>query len=44
MDGFSGYNQIKMEPEDMEKTNFLTPWGNFCYKVMLFDLKNAWVT
>ena len=24
MDGFSGYNQIKMAPEDMEKTNFVT--------------------
>ena len=24
MDGFSGYNQIKMEPEDMEKTIFVT--------------------
>ena len=23
MDGFSGYNQIKMAPEDMEKTTFL---------------------
>ena len=24
MDGFSSYNQIKMEPEDMEKTTFVT--------------------
>ena len=24
MDGFSGYNQIKMVPEDMEKTTFVT--------------------
>ena len=24
MDGFSGYNQIRMAPEDMEKTTFLT--------------------
>ena len=23
MDGFSGYNQIKMAPEDMEKTTFI---------------------
>ncbi|KAI5391824.1 hypothetical protein KIW84_076574 [Lathyrus oleraceus] len=36
MDGFSGYNQIKMAPEDMEKTTFITPWGTFCYKVMPF--------
>ena len=39
MDCFYGYNQIKMEPEDMEKTTFITPWGKFCYKVMPFGLK-----
>ena len=26
MDGFSGYNQILMAPEDMEKTAFITEW------------------
>ena len=25
MDGFSGYNQIRMAPKDMEKTAFITP-------------------
>jgi hypothetical protein len=44
MDGFSGYNQIKMAPEDREKTSFITPWGTFCYKVMPFGLKNAGAT
>ena len=44
MDGFSGYNQIKMAPEDMEKTTFVTQWGTFCYKVMPFGLKNAGAT
>ena len=44
MDGFSGYNQIRMAPEDMEKTTFLTMWGTFCYKVMPFGLKNAGAT
>lgn len=44
MDDFSGYNQIKMAPEDMEKPMFITPWGTFCYKVMPFGLKNAWAT
>ena len=34
MDGFSGYNQIKMAEEDKEKTTFVTPWGTF-------GLKNA---
>ena len=41
MDGFSGYNQIKMAPKDMEKTSFITPWGTYCYKVIPFGLKNA---
>ena len=41
MDGFFGYNQIKMAPEDIEKTTFITQWGTFCYKVMPFGLKNA---
>ncbi|WRX14220.1 Reverse transcriptase domain - like 10 [Theobroma cacao] len=44
MDGFSSYNQIKMAPEDMEKTTFVTMWGTFCYKVMPFGLKNAGAT
>jgi len=44
MDGFSGYNQIKMAPEDIEKTTFITLWGTFCYKVMSFGLKNAGAT
>ena len=41
MDGFSSYNQIKMAPEDIEKTTFVTQWGTFCYKAMPFGLKNA---
>ena len=44
MDSFLGYNQIKMDPEDMEKTSFITPWGTHCYKVMPFGLKNASAT
>jgi len=44
MDGFSGYNQIKMAPNDIEKTTFITLWGTFCYKEMLFGLKNAGAT
>ena len=44
MDGFSGYNQIKMAPEDREKTSFITPWGAFCYIVMPFGLINAGAT
>ena len=44
MDGFSGYNQIRMAPKDAEKTAFRTPIGNFFYTVMLFRLKNAGAT
>ncbi|RDX89105.1 Retrovirus-related Pol polyprotein from transposon 17.6, partial [Mucuna pruriens] len=44
MDGFSGYNQIMMFPEDREKTTFITLWGTFCYNVMPFGLKNASAT
>ena len=44
MDGFSGYNQIRMAPRDMEKTTIRTPIGNFYYTVMPFGLKNAGAT
>ncbi|KAI5337975.1 hypothetical protein L3X38_017246 [Prunus dulcis] len=44
MDGFSGYNQIKMSLKDAEKTAFRTPYGNFYYTVMPFGLKNAGAT
>ncbi|KAK9017849.1 hypothetical protein V6N11_000850 [Hibiscus sabdariffa] len=44
MDGFSGYNQIKMCLDDMNKTTFVTWWGTFCYKVMRFGLKSAGAT
>ena len=41
MDAISGYNQIRMDELDQEKTSFITSQGLFCYKVMLFGLKNA---
>ncbi|WKA10892.1 hypothetical protein VitviT2T_028440 [Vitis vinifera] len=44
MDGFFGYSQILMAPEDMEKTPFITEWGTYCYRVMPFGLKNAGAT
>ncbi|KAG7556517.1 Integrase catalytic core [Arabidopsis suecica] len=44
MDDFSGYNQIMMDPEDQEKTSFITDRGTYCYKVMPFGLKNAGAT
>ena len=44
MDGFSGYNQILMALEDMEKNYFITEWGTYYYRVMPFGLKNAGAT
>ena len=44
MDRFSGYSQILMASEDMEKTSFITKWGTYCYRVMPFGLKNAGAT
>ena len=41
MDGYSGYNQIRMATKDAEKTAFRTPIGNFYYTMMPFGLKNA---
>ncbi|XP_059290490.1 uncharacterized protein LOC132044033 [Lycium ferocissimum] len=40
-DAYSGYNQIWMNPEDQEKTSFITKYGTYCYNVVPFRLKNA---
>jgi len=44
LDGFSGYNQILVHPEDQEKTAFTTPWGTFMYAKMPFGLMNVGAT
>ena len=41
LDGYSGYNQISIAPEDQDKTIFTCPWGNFAYFVLPFSLCNA---
>jgi hypothetical protein len=41
IDGFSGYNQVYVLPEDREKTTFTTPWGTFMYAKIPFGLMNA---
>ena len=41
LDAFQGYHQILLAPEDQEKTTFVTPTGNYHYKVMPFGLKNV---
>ena len=44
MDSFSSYNQISMDPNDQEKTSFVTEQGTYCYRVIPFGLKNAGAT
>jgi len=41
LDGYSGYNQILIAPEDQEKTTFTCPFGTFAYRRMPFRLCNA---
>ncbi|KAL0456895.1 UNVERIFIED_CONTAM: Retrovirus-related Pol polyprotein from transposon opus [Sesamum latifolium] len=44
LNAFQGYYQIFLEPQDQEKTSFITKQGIFCYRVMPFGLKNAGAT
>ncbi|KAM1690652.1 hypothetical protein ACFXTN_029539 [Malus domestica] len=41
LDGYSGYNQIFIAPDDQEKTTFTCPFGTFAYRRMPFGLCNA---
>ena len=41
LDAFQGYHQIPLALDDQEKTAFVTPIGNYHYKVIPFGLKNA---
>ena len=41
LDGYSGYNQIAIAPEDQEKTTFTCPFGTFAFRRMPFGLCNA---
>jgi hypothetical protein len=44
LDGYSGYNQIVINPEDQEKTTFTCPFGTYAYRRMPFGLWNALAT
>jgi len=44
LDGFSGYNQILVHPNDQAKTAFTTLRGTFMYVKMHFGLMNAGAT
>nr|GEX21349.1 reverse transcriptase domain-containing protein [Tanacetum cinerariifolium] len=41
LDGFSGYFQIPIDPNDQEKTTFTCPYGTFAYNRIPFGLCNA---
>ena len=41
LDGYSGYNQIAIAPEDQEKMTFTCPYGTFAFRRMPFGLFNA---
>jgi hypothetical protein len=41
LDGYSGYHQIPIHPDDQSKTTFACPYGTFAYKRMSFALYNA---
>ena len=41
LDGYSGYNQIAVDPQDQENTSFTCPFGVFAYRRMPFGLCNA---
>lgn len=41
LDGFSGYNQVSIDPKDQHKIAFATEWRIFAYCIMPFGLTNA---
>ena len=41
LDGYSGYFQIEIAPENQEKTTFTCPFGTYAYRRMPFGLCNA---
>ncbi|XP_074323982.1 uncharacterized protein LOC141660900 [Apium graveolens] len=44
MDAFSGYNQVRMNPEDIAKTSFITHRAVYAFVMMPFGLINAGAT
>ena len=41
LDGYSGYNQIAIHPDDQEKMTFTCPFGTFTFRRMPFGLCNT---
>ncbi|GAA0144058.1 hypothetical protein LIER_35864 [Lithospermum erythrorhizon] len=44
MDASRGYHQIRVLPEEEEKTTFIIEYGLYCWIVMTFGLKNTGAT
>ena len=44
LDGYSGFSQIAVHPEDQYKTTFTCPFGTYAYRRMPFGLCNALAT
>ena len=44
VDGYAGFNHVRILVLDIEKTTFITPWGTYCYMLMLFGLEYAKAT
>ena len=41
IDGYSGYNQLAIHPDDQEKTTFTCPFDTYAFQRMSFGLCNA---
>jgi len=41
LDGFSGYNQILVRPDDILKNTFRSKWGTYAYQKLPFSLINV---
>ena len=41
LDGYSGYHQIPIHPNDQSKTTCTCPYGTYAYRQMSFGLCNA---
>ncbi|GJY47598.1 reverse transcriptase domain-containing protein [Tanacetum coccineum] len=41
LDAYKGYHQIQIAEEDEDKTTFFAGEGTFCYRKILFGLKNV---
>jgi hypothetical protein len=41
LDGYSGYHQIPIHPDDQSKTTFTCPYGTYAYRRMSFGLCNV---